>query len=211
MKKGYTTKATLALMTVAAGAFFAGRWSDELPGRALAAQPEAAGGHGQPEMAMEMPAIMNPSPEHELLKGMVGEWSGKMQFKMGDDWMDLEGHMTRELAFDGRFIIEHVKSEFMGHAFEGMAIMGFNSASKKFESIWVENMATNIAMSTGTYDAKTKSYTFEGDMVDPMTGEPRKCLMTMDASKPDRQSSMCYWINADGSKEPCMKGEMTRH
>lgn len=211
MKKGYTTKATLALTTIAAGAFLAGRWSGELPGRALAAQPEATGGHGQPEMDMPMPAVMMLSEEHALLESFVGEWSGKMSFKMGDEWMDIDGHVTRELALDGRILIEHVKSEFMGHPFEGMALMGFNSATKKFESVWVENMATNIAMSTGTFDAKTKTYTFEGDMLDPATGESRKCLMKMDASKPDHQTTIGYWINADGSKEPCMKGEMSKH
>lgn len=212
MKKGYTTKATLALMTVAAGAFFAGRWSDELPGRALAAQPEKKpeAAH-QPEMEMEMPAVMMLSEEHAHLADMVGEWSGTMQFKMGDEWMEAEGHAVRELAFDGRFIIEHVKGDFMGQSFEGMGIVGFNSGTKKFESIWVENMATNIAMSTGTFDAKTKTYTFKGDMIDFNTGEPRTCLMMMDASKPGHHTSTCYWLNPDGSKEACMKGEMTRH
>ncbi|MCC6285031.1 MAG: DUF1579 family protein [Phycisphaerales bacterium] len=209
MKKAYTTKATLVLTTIAAGAFFAGRWSGELPGRALAAQPEGAA-QGQPEMDMPMPPVMMLSEEHEHLHAMVGDWSGTMKFKTGDEWMDIEGHVSRELAFDGRFVIEHVKSEFMGQPFEGMGIIGFNSGTKKFESVWVENMATNIAMSTGTYDAKTKTFTFEGEMLDPTTGENRKCLMTMDATDEDRQVSACYWLNADGSKELCMKGEMSR-
>lgn len=164
----------------------------------------------QPE-GMEVPVIMQLSPEHALLKDMEGSWQGTFRFLMGPgQWVEGVGSCKRKLAYNDRFLIEEIRGDFAGQPFEGMGITGFNSATKEFETVWIENMATNISLSTGTYDASKKSYSFLGEMIDPMTGETFKCRSVMDASNPRKHTMQGFRVGADGHEELMMEGTMSK-
>jgi hypothetical protein len=45
--------------------------------------------------------------------------------------------------------------------------MGFNDATKKYESIWMDSNSSGIMLMTGDLDAKTHTMTFSGDGEDP--------------------------------------------
>lgn len=189
---------------VAGAAFVGGRMSTTIEGNtALAQQPEGEQG--------EMPAGMTLAPEHAHLKQFLGDWEGSVKFKQGEEWTESDGTIHREMAMDGRFVIEHVTGSMGdGGEFHGMGIVGYNTIDKKFESAWIENMATNISMATGSYDAASKKFTFTGDMVDPMTGKKVKTITIVDVSNPDKEVMEGYSVLADGSREKTFEGMFTR-
>jgi hypothetical protein len=197
---------TAAAITLVAGlAFIAGRASDGgVASGASAAQPE-----GQDAMMMGPPA---PGPIHKHLEQMVGDWKGTVRFKMDPsmDWMESTGEVHREAIMDGRFVLERVTGETMGQEFKGLGIVGYNDMAEHYESFWIENMANHMSMATGSYDPATKTFTFEGDMANPMTGEKVKTVMTMDASDPNKEVTEGFVINADGSRMKNFEATFTR-
>jgi len=47
-----------------------------------------------------------------------------------------------------------------------------------FNAVWIDNMGTGIAYSTGTINDELNQVTFTGSMIDPMTGEPSNFRQT---------------------------------
>ena len=191
-------KQTGFIVAIGVLAFVAGR---ALPvnGGATAAQPEKkndkAAQPAQPDMDAVFAKMMEmgaPGDHHKALESMVGEFTGSVKFSMTPDMppMESKASIKREWAMDGRFVIEHVTGDPAmegGPAFKGMGIVGYNNWDKKFESVWVENMATHMSSATGSFDAAAKTLTFTGDMIDPMSGKKIKQTSVVDLSNPDRE------------------------
>ena len=191
------------------------------------AQPEkkpadkpAAAQPGMPsdaEMA-KMMALMQPGPEHKVLEGLLGEWEGDVKIWMAPDAPPSTSHgrAKREMALDGRFLIEHIDADPImpmpgGPArFKGMGIFGYNAAEKKYESIWLDNVSTWMSTSTGKYDAAKKIFTFEGDMFDAAAGKKVHHRDIMDVSNPDRHTSVGYATGPDGNEFKCFEGVFER-
>jgi hypothetical protein len=127
--------------------------------------------------------------------------------------MESKASIKREWAMDGRFVIEHVTGDPAvpgGPAFKGMGIVGFSNWDKKFESVWIENMATHMSSATGTYDAATKKFTFVGDMVDPTTGKKVKQTNVIDMSNPNREVMTGSCAGPDGKPFKNFEGVFER-
>ncbi len=54
----------------------------------------------------------------------------------------------------------------MGMAFEGMSLMAYDNAIKKFTSSWIDTWSTGIMNMSGSWDEATKSITLSGTMPD---------------------------------------------
>jgi len=193
---------TVGLLAAVAGlAYVGGRVSTTVDGNAaLAGQPEG-----------EMPPGATLAPEHDQLKRMLGNWEGTVRMKAGPDaWTESTGTIHRELAMDGRFVIEHVTGDMGGEKFKGMGIVGYNTIEKKYESVWIENMQTNISFATGSYDKSKGTWTFEGEMLDPMTGQRSTVVSILDTSDPDTEVMSAYMVMPDGSREKGFEGTFKR-
>lgn len=161
------------------------------------AQPDKKPG-AQPGEAPDMGAFFakmtemgTPGKEHKALEVMIGEFEGTVKFTMSPEMpmMEVKGKVKREWAMDGRFVIEHVTGDPMepgGPGFKGMGIMGYSNWDKKYESIWIENMATHMSSATGTYDDVKKTFTFVGEVIDP-SGKKLRQTSVVDVSNPDRE------------------------
>lgn len=195
------------LAAVAGAAFIGGRISTTIePNAAVAAQLEGAQPGG------EMPKGMMVGPMHKNLEVMVGDWEGTIRYKMdpAGEWMESPATAHREMAMDGRFLIEHVTGETPDGEFKGMSITGYNTLEGHYEGVWIENMATYMSTSTGSYDKATKTFTFEGDMVDPMTGQTSKSVMILDASKAGKETWAGYMVMPDGSRTKMFEGSFSK-
>lgn len=203
-------KQTGALLAVGVIAFVAGRAIPASDG-AIAAQPEkkSDAAHGQPEKKGEKPAapagdadmmammdrmmkMGSPGDEHKVMEALIGEFEGSVKFSMTPDMppMDSKASIKREWAMDGRFVMEHVSGDDAGMGgppFKGLGIVGYNNWDKKYEMAWIENMASHMSFSSGSYDAAKKAFTMVGDMLDPMTGKRIKQTTVLDVSNPDRE------------------------
>jgi hypothetical protein len=172
------------------------------------AQPE------QPEMDFANMPGMSTDEHHEALTPLIGEWKGKVKFWMTPDAepMESEGTVTREWTMDGRFVIEHVTGSMPDdpEGFKGMGLIGYNTVEGRYETIWIENMATYVTMMTGEMEDSGKSMTFTGDVLDPMTGARLHSRHTLDMSNPRRHVSEGFCTGPDGKEFKNFEGVMER-
>ena len=136
----------------------------------LIAQDENMG--MDPEMMKAWQEYMTPGAMHDLLAKSVGEWKTEIK-----SWMDpsmpptvTEGKSVCESILGGRFFHSKESANFMGMPFEGFAISGYDNATKKFFSYWVDNMSTGGMVVEGSYDEATKTFTYAGSGMS-FTGE----------------------------------------
>jgi hypothetical protein len=83
-----------------------------------------------------------------------------------DKPVESDGTNTYEMALGDRFLIEHSKGSMGGMAFEGMGILGYNNFTGQYDSVWLDNMGTQIMVSHGTKGADG-AITFKGEMDGP--------------------------------------------
>lgn len=90
---------------------------------------------------------------HRMLLSLEGEWEGMTTTWFEPDVVADESPMTGKMtpALGGRFIVHEYRGELQGKAFEGIAIFGFDLATKKFQAAWVDSfhMSTAIMLSEG--------------------------------------------------------------
>ena len=140
---------------------------------------------GPPEPTPEQIKRMSPGPEHKILEGMVGDWEGEVSMWMepGGEAMKQKGSAHREMSFDGRYLMKHVKGIPEGeHGFKGMGITGYNAMDKRYEAVWIDNQSTVIVFATGAYDAAKKTLSTTSEFSDAMTGKKSKHRDTIDLS-----------------------------
>jgi hypothetical protein len=125
-----------------------------------------------PEMMKAWQEYMTPGDMHDLLAKSVGEWKTEIK-----SWIDpnmpptvTEGKSVCESMLGGRFFHSKETANFMGMPFEGSSITGYDNATKKFFSYWVDNMSTGGMTLEGSYDEATKTFTYAGSGMS-FTGE----------------------------------------
>lgn len=113
-----------------------------------------------------------PGEQHKLLAATAGTWTVETKAWMvpGQPAEVSTGTAEIKVLMDGRYIAEHVTSEFAGMPFSGLGLTGYDNIKKRYVSTWIDNFGTGIVMMEGDYDPATKTYTYEGTFADPMTG-----------------------------------------
>jgi hypothetical protein len=106
-----------------------------------------------------------PGPEHKVLEFMIGEWDAtvKLTPTPGAPAITATGTEKNEWVLNNRFVESHYSSVMNNTPFNGISYMGFNDATKKYESTWMDSSATGIMLMTGDFDTKTHTMTFTGD------------------------------------------------
>jgi hypothetical protein len=138
------------------------------PGKNAAATPPGV----DMDMMKKMEEAGKIGQEHmDLHAAMIGEWTAKCSFKMAPDAEPMlsEGTAKFEAVMGGRFVAMNFTGEMMGQPFKGQGFFGFNNTSKKYESIWMDNMMTGIMTENGTKEGNTINWS--GENTCPMTGE----------------------------------------
>lgn len=118
----------------------------------------------KPDFAETLQKYGTPGPEHKFLQPMVGKWEAevKMYDAPGSEPTVSKGTSTVKWALGKRYLMDQFKGEFGGQSFEGMGITGYDRKAGKYVSTWMDTMSTGIMESKGTYDKKTKTFTFTG-------------------------------------------------
>ena len=112
---------------------------------------------------------------HLRLAALAGEWQGTTTTWFEPDVVADESPMNGKMSaiLGGRFILHEYAGSMGGKPFEGVAIYGFDLATKKFQSAW----ADSFHMSTGIMFAEGKT---GGE-----PGEKFAVLGSYDAGGPD--------------------------
>ena len=83
-----------------------------------------------------------------MLGKLAGEWSGTTQTWFEPDVIADESPMTGTIRpiLGGRFVLHEYAGSLSGKPFEGVAIYGFDLATTKFQSAWVDSFHMSTAM-----------------------------------------------------------------
>ncbi|MGO4708156.1 DUF1579 domain-containing protein [Chryseobacterium sp. 2TAF14] len=110
-----------------------------------------------------------PGEMQKMIAKADGNWIGEttMWMENGGQPMMSKSEATNKMMFDGRYQMSTHKGNMMGMPFEGVSILGYDNAKKKFVSTWIDNMGTGIMNMEGDWNPSTKSIEFKGKMTDP--------------------------------------------
>lgn len=142
-----------------------------------------------------------PGDAHKQLAQCSGEWNMTVKSWMAPDAppQTSTGTSSAKMILDGRYLQETATGNMGGMPFSGQGLTGYDNASKKFESTWVDNMSTAIFRSEGTYDAATKTVTMNGTTYDPTVGKdvPVKTVLRL---IDDKSHVFEWWAPDAGGK-----------
>ena len=157
-------------------------------------------------------AYMTPGDMHKMIASWDGTWSGEVT-----SWMDpakppmqSTSQAKNKMILGGRYQESVHTGNFGGMPFEGRSVVGYDNATKKFVSSWVDNMGTGIMHLEGTWDEASKTITFTGDCVDPSSGTQmgvREVYTIVD----DTHHTMTMYMTPKGAQEfKSMEIKMTK-
>lgn len=141
------------------------------------------GGPGMQEMQKmqeRMMRAMMPGEQHKELAKMAGTW--KTTAKM---WMSgpegpatvTQGTSEIKSVLDGRFLLEEMNSEMkmpgpdgkeMTMPFKGIGMTGYDNFKNMYVGCWADSMGTQILNFSGMKPPGSDTYTFYGQMDEPM-------------------------------------------
>lgn len=123
------------------------------------------------DSATQMKAMMDyatPGDMQKMMASWDGTWNGDMTMwdHEGAAPQKMLGTAANTMILGGRYQSSKHTGNMMGMPFEGMSIMGYDNALKKFVSSWIDNFGTGIMMMSGPWDEATKTLTLTGTMPD---------------------------------------------
>jgi len=168
--------ALVALLSLASPAIAADKSSkktDKAPSSATAPSADQAKA-AQDAMMAEMAKYAAPGPmQTDFMKPLAGTWKTVVTTYMGPKPEVSEGMCTRSMILGDRFLESKHSGSFAGAPFEGLELLGFDTRKSQFSSVWVDNMGTTMAVSSGgSYDPATKTLSINSSFDDPVSGKP---------------------------------------
>lgn len=145
------------------------------------------------------------TPAHEALAHLVGDWQDtcKMAAMPGVPGMEKATESTgtehAELICNGLWLKSTVDSTYLGKPFQGVRLVGYDPFAQKYQSIWVSTQDEPACVGSGTFDEKTKTWTFTGNSP---KGAVRSQHVFQDA---DNSTETCYLTGPDGKETQCMQ------
>jgi hypothetical protein len=114
-----------------------------------------------------------PNENHKVLDVFVGSWDYTVKWWSSPNSEPEISQGTSEVKWimGGRFLEHTAKGTSMGQPFEGMGITGYDNARNEYVSVWIDNMGTGVMVSSGKYDASTKTFEEKGKFTQPKMGE----------------------------------------
>ena len=186
----------------AAGMVGAASGATEAAGEA----PEAGMDPAMAEAFEKMAAVR---PEHERLKAFEGNWTTTVKVWFGPGEPDTStGTSRNSMVLGGRYVQMHYTGTFMGQPFNGIGLTGYDNLAGTYTSLWVDDASTTMALSTGQYDAASNSWTYTGEMADPMNpGVRNKLREVIRIESPDRH--VLEWFETHGNEPEARTMEIT--
>jgi len=119
-------------------------------------------------MMQKMMEYGTPGAMHQMLASWNGTWSGEttMWDYEGAAPQKSTGTAVNTMIMNGKYQSSKHSGNMMGMPFEGMSVTGYDNATKKFTSTWIDNWSTGIMTMTGSWDDASKTLTMSGTYPD---------------------------------------------
>ena len=142
----------------------------------LAGVSWAADAKGLPSPDVLLNALADagkPGAEHQKLQPFVGDWTFTLKV-----WTDpsqppaeVNGTVERKWIMGGRFIQESVQGECHGKVFEGLGLLGYDNAQKKFTAVRACGLCGTISHGLATCDSSGTKFVCAKEECCPLTGQ----------------------------------------
>lgn len=155
---------------------------------------------------------MTPGDVHAMLAKSNGTWNVETAMYMapGAPPETSKGKAVNKMILGGRYQVAEFKGTMMGQPFEGISTLGYDKHKNIFENTWIDNVGTGITKMTGPWDEATKSITFTGKMMDPMSKHEMDVKQIFKIVDDNTQQMEMYMVGADGSQTKMMEIKYTR-
>lgn len=147
----------------------------------------------------------SPGPEHKALERLAGEWIATIK----DDAGDSKGTMVAKMECGGLWLATEFRGSFGGVPFHGRGMDGYDPASRKHVSVWVDSMSTKPMVFEGTMDKAKKTLTLIAEGIG-MDGKPAKFKSVTQYPDDDHQVFAMSMIGADGVEHKVVSIEYVR-
>lgn len=177
----------------------------------LALWPATAAGQEEDAAVMEAwQQAGQPGAMHQHLAALVGTWEAETKFWMAPDAepATFPGTIHYRMIMDGRFLEERVEADFMGQAFNGMGLYGYNNVTERVEATWIDDMSTGVYSYTGSINEAGDEIELKGRYMDPVTGEWKDTRSVMRFS--DDQLHYISYETVNGEEHKIMEITGTR-
>lgn len=124
------------------------------------------------EMVKAMSAVGKPGADHAKLEPLAGSWNYTCKFWLDPSKPPLEstGTIERKWVLGGRFLEERIAGTgFDGKpGFEGIGLIGYDNAQKKYTSTFACSMGTGVCSGHGSCDDSGTKFTFHTEAYCPI-------------------------------------------
>ena len=110
-------------------------------------------------------ATPHTSPQHAQLATLSGHWTVRQSI-----WTDAktppivdQGAATYTMVLGGHHLRQDLRIA-SSKPFEGLGYIGYDDATGKYYSSWMDTNFSGMILAHGDYDAASRTYTFTGDM-----------------------------------------------
>ena len=148
-----------------------------------------------------------PGPEHLKMKELEGTWDATV--KMGPTDPGSKGKSVYKMDLGGLWMLSDFDGTFAGMPFHGKGIDGYDPATKKYTSIWIDSMTAAPLVSEGTYDKDGKALRFAGKGVGP-DGKPVEFRMVNELKDANHMTFTMNMVGPDGKEMNVLTIEYTR-
>ncbi len=148
-----------------------------------------------------------PSKSHEMLAKDTGTWDAELTFWSPDNPQEMKSTatVTYKMIMGGRYQEGTYSGDMFGMPFEGKGTVAYDNATEEFVSTWIDNMGTGMMVTRGKYDEATKTSTFHGEMVDPVTKKAKKVKEVITYIDDNNQKMEMFDVLEDGKEFKSMQ------
>jgi hypothetical protein len=118
-----------------------------------------------------------PGPEHKKLEPLVGDWTFtlKLWTNPNEAPAEVRGDIERKWVLGGRFVQETVQGKCDGgKTFEGLGLLGYDNAQKKFTATRACGLCGKVCSSKGAVTDSDKKFEFATEEYCPLCRETVK-------------------------------------
>ncbi len=114
-----------------------------------------------------------PGAEHQKLQPFVGDWTFTLKVWTAPSQppAEVKGTVERKWIMGGRFIQESVQGACNGKRFEGMGLLGYDNAQKKFTAVRVCGLCGTISHGLASCDGSGTKFVCAKEECCPLTGQ----------------------------------------
>lgn len=167
----------------------------------------------QKEMMEIMMKYGTPGEGHKLLEPFIGEWRVTSKWWSSPDAQAEESEGTSSVTWilDGRYMMEKYNGVMGEIPFEGMGIVGYDTYTEEYNSLWIDSYSTMFFLQTGSANDDGTEFELEGTYDDIYTEqEDKESRTVIRILNKDKRVTQMYDFTADGEEYVSMELTYTR-